>query len=565
MIILELSIRAFGTLKDKKISLRPGMNVITGDNGSGKTTVASFLAAMLYGLYEEDPEYARWFPKAAESVYGGSVKVLADGAFYIIDRDFTAEGNALCITRVSDGQRIDQPEDWLKSVTGSVSREDYMNSGFISQGVLLKDVERYAVTEEKKAAEEKEEAIRREYEQAARSLKERRAGFAAGIREELDELISAADSEYAEKDASLKSLLAALPGKEQALSKATESLGKDEERVKKENSDRNELLKEEVRKAKSELELSVTKAAKNGKGVKILGTVALLLGLILSAVTFFYMKSEKLDFSADILKLDTNERIIAFIGGAAAAVFLLLGLIFAILSGVRHGKARRHEKRQKALRETAEAKEAAYQNYLDNKDTLEAHVDHKEERTENIRTMTKEIEADRENKAALEEELKKLSETKASYQEEFTRRAAFRKEVQAIDLALSSFEALAAVKEDAGVPAGKLAGEYLKRIDTRTEAIVLLSEEGILYLKSGDKKTPVEELTPSEAAEAILALRLSLLQEKDPEKKLPVVLDDAFAGFDENRMNAAMNLLRSLGRQAIVLSCQTREKSRLQE
>ena len=43
MIIRELSLKHFGKFHDRKISLSPGINIIYGDNESGKTTVHSFI------------------------------------------------------------------------------------------------------------------------------------------------------------------------------------------------------------------------------------------------------------------------------------------------------------------------------------------------------------------------------------------------------------------------------------------------------------------------------------------------------------------------------------------
>ena len=50
MIIKELNIIEFGCLKDKKISLCDTLNIISGENESGKSTVMLFIKFMFYGL-----------------------------------------------------------------------------------------------------------------------------------------------------------------------------------------------------------------------------------------------------------------------------------------------------------------------------------------------------------------------------------------------------------------------------------------------------------------------------------------------------------------------------------
>lgn len=50
MKLIELNIVEFGCLKDKHITLDDGLNIISGDNESGKSTVMLFIKFMLYGL-----------------------------------------------------------------------------------------------------------------------------------------------------------------------------------------------------------------------------------------------------------------------------------------------------------------------------------------------------------------------------------------------------------------------------------------------------------------------------------------------------------------------------------
>ena len=50
MRILKLNIIEFGCIKDREIILDEGLNVISGDNASGKSTVMLFIKYMFYGL-----------------------------------------------------------------------------------------------------------------------------------------------------------------------------------------------------------------------------------------------------------------------------------------------------------------------------------------------------------------------------------------------------------------------------------------------------------------------------------------------------------------------------------
>ena len=63
------------------------------------------------------------------------------------------------------------------------------------------------------------------------------------------------------------------------------------------------------------------------------------------------------------------------------------------------------------------------------------------------------------------------------------------------------------------------------------------------------------QLSTGTMHETLIAVRMAKLQTLDPAKKLPFILDDVFTNFDEERLAAAMEYLRSTGRQVILFSC----------
>lgn len=96
MKLLRLHIENFGTLADFDLDLRDGLNLLYQPNGWGKSTLAVFIKAMLYGLpttakrsldENERRKYTPW----QGGVYGGSLEfVCAKGAFRV-ERFFAAK------------------------------------------------------------------------------------------------------------------------------------------------------------------------------------------------------------------------------------------------------------------------------------------------------------------------------------------------------------------------------------------------------------------------------------------------------------------------------------------
>lgn len=50
MLIKKIKINNFGKLKDKEIELKNGINIIYGENESGKSTMLDFIISMFYGI-----------------------------------------------------------------------------------------------------------------------------------------------------------------------------------------------------------------------------------------------------------------------------------------------------------------------------------------------------------------------------------------------------------------------------------------------------------------------------------------------------------------------------------
>ena len=93
MKILSLHVDGFGRLSDFKYDLTEGLNVMDAENGFGKTTLASFIKAMLYGLQSQNSRgkvenndrvhYAPW----QGGPFGGSLDIeTAKGRFRITRR-----------------------------------------------------------------------------------------------------------------------------------------------------------------------------------------------------------------------------------------------------------------------------------------------------------------------------------------------------------------------------------------------------------------------------------------------------------------------------------------------
>ncbi len=94
MKILELNIVEFGALKDKKITFGDSLNIVFGENETGKSTIALFIKFMLYGLAKKssrgvERERSLSLDGARAS---GSMTLRLGGAEYLLERTAMAGG-----------------------------------------------------------------------------------------------------------------------------------------------------------------------------------------------------------------------------------------------------------------------------------------------------------------------------------------------------------------------------------------------------------------------------------------------------------------------------------------
>ena len=93
MKLISMHVDNFGGLHDYDFHFNEGLNVVLQDNGWGKTTMAAFLKAMLYGFDSKrskditENERKRYLPWQG-GTYGGSLDFEAEGVHYRIHRTF---------------------------------------------------------------------------------------------------------------------------------------------------------------------------------------------------------------------------------------------------------------------------------------------------------------------------------------------------------------------------------------------------------------------------------------------------------------------------------------------
>ena len=125
MQLREIHIDGFGIFCNKRITgLKPGLNIIYGENEFGKTTMLEFIRRILFGFPTKKDKTNLYHPVNGGAM-GGSLKIeLQNGEGLVISRTPGTHGGDV---RISTPQEVLRGQDILNHVLGNASKDIYKN------------------------------------------------------------------------------------------------------------------------------------------------------------------------------------------------------------------------------------------------------------------------------------------------------------------------------------------------------------------------------------------------------------------------------------------------------
>ena len=113
MFFKKLVLQNFGRFHNKEIELKPGLNLIYGENEAGKSTIHAFIKGMLFGIERsrgrgvagKDDVYTRYLPWNNPGAFNGSMDISIDHKDYRIQRSFHANDKRFVILDLKTGRK----------------------------------------------------------------------------------------------------------------------------------------------------------------------------------------------------------------------------------------------------------------------------------------------------------------------------------------------------------------------------------------------------------------------------------------------------------------------------
>ena len=139
MKIKQLKVHNFGKLNDKEMNFENGVNIVYGPNESGKTTLHEFIKGMFYGITRQrgrasrNDLYTRYEPWENSSYFSGVLRFESGGKDFRIMRNFYKNDTKEEFVCETDGERLSVEHGDMEVLLGDVSETVFDNTISIGQ------------------------------------------------------------------------------------------------------------------------------------------------------------------------------------------------------------------------------------------------------------------------------------------------------------------------------------------------------------------------------------------------------------------------------------------------
>ena len=606
MKILELHINIFVKLKNKHISFSDRFNLIYCYNEAGKSTIHSFIKAMLFGMdrtrvrANPNDAWSRYLPWDPGADYSGSMKVSYKDSVYRIERNFSRQAAApLTLIDETGGEKIDSPQNFINTkFLNNMSMLAYDNTVSISQ---LKSSTDHDMTIELKnyiANMNNSGNPVINIEKALDILKKERRAYASRIVPEasknyaanLSTIRSIENNLNIPKDSSKAQNLIL---DKQRLDMQINKLGAaKEELISKLSANRQKLSDksissaadiEERKKEAQELFENYQHFAANSKAnmYKFAGIVSLVLSAIFAIFIVYMYLFNKLTQLSSHMSYSHN----------ITMIFLIIAFIIASVSALICMLA--YSKDRNALDthlgdlyellniHTRLSIEPGLSNFNSKMDKLLTVLDEVDAQQQELDRLSKELSElngkkqsvlsgiDSSNRSVWEQEkeleqLADLSDENEALKAVIDENERLQFEVDALDLSIETMDSLSStIKDSFGVYLNKEASEFVKGITGGIYDSMSIDENLDIALNTKNKLIPMNQMSSSTIDQIYLALRLATAKLMS-KGSLPLFLDDSFVNYDNSRLRTVLDYLyKSYRSQIIIFTCHTREEQTL--
>ncbi len=597
MKIKKLKINGFGRLKDKEISFNNKLNIVKGNNESGKSTSLEFILSMLYGISKnkngkEISNYEQYFPWTGDNYSGKIEYILDNGDNFEVYRDFKRKNLSIYNKQkeeISKKFPVDKNKEinFFLDQTG-IDKDSFLNTILVEQGevkleknsqnlLLQKMSNKISSGNENISYKKTLDLInKRQIEEVGSDRTIQKPinvvqNRVTGLEEKKKELEKYKDNwnnvfyELEEK----KCEYSAEVKKKELLVELKNRL--DNNRVKIAEINYSKNLEEKISKNIQNLKIALTDKKNNKKSKKVLLYVILLISIIIVFTALIFLGNNKkiyllliIPFSLILLKM-----ILKIKNNKKTDINKLENEMEILENNLKSQQEESIERQKKLESENDISNKELVKKYIEDVDikSLEKLI------YENYDEIKKEIDINEKSSNALKVRINYLEKELLEINHYLDDLAKTEEELGNV---LNAKEALEKLNNSYNIAKDCLEVAYNKfkqnispkfmnnfsmvvsNILNENSNVVLTDESGLQIEGKDGKYIPVSRLSIGTIDEINLAFRISSIKEISNET-MPIILDETFTYFDDERLSNILKYLNTYDNQIIIYTCSNRE------
>lgn len=597
MKIENIKINSFGTLKNKEINLDKNVNIIYGKNESGKSTLLTYIKTAFYGISKNKngkqiSDFDKYKPWSGEEFSGKIKYILDDGSKYEIFRDFNKKNAKIYNDNLEDItkqfnmdkkegsqffiEQVGLDENMFTSTIMSGQQEVKLNEQ--QQNVLVQKIANIAGTGDSNLSynKAKEKLNKKQLEEVGT---ERTQGKPINILKskikyisEMLEKLNLYKQEKITIEQKKKDLENKIQGQEQRrelikkISELSEKIRIESEKVNYKNKIKEEK-QDEIENLKREKE-EITNISRNKKNKNEWYWIINAIMIVLMAINIIALKNKYITYT--ILTALTCTLVLEYIikiNKIKRNKDLQKNKIDLLNTKIDFLQKQKNDIEQDIKREKDNLEKEKEE--IKNKYNIELYDI--ENSKNDLEQITSRINEEKIKLNTLEVEEKSIVnklEDLIKLEEEFATIHEHLKEIEQknyeINLAKDFLEkAYEKMKKNITPKFTFNLSENIKNITNGKYTNINVNDEnGLIVEIQNGEYIPAERLSIGTIDQLYLSLRISMIEEISKEK-MPIILDEAFAYFDDERLENILKYLTQKYKQhqLIIFTCTNREKN----
>ncbi len=613
MKINGFKINGFGKLKDKQIDLKDGINIIYGENESGKSSILKFISAMFYGASKNKngkdiSDFDRYKPWVSEEFSGKIDYTLDNGENFEVYREFKKKNPVIYNQQKEDISKtftIDKTKgiDFFLEQTGideetfystMVTEQEGIKLSKSSQNSIIQKISNLVSTGDDNISYKKsldkinksqnEEVGTERTSQRPINLIQNKINKLMEQKEELELYKDSIYDNSAQRE-DLKQEQKEEENKKEFLKEL--KIKMEETRIKNAEINFSKNLENDYNQKIEELnrKISNDKLVENDEKISLKNYYIAITICIIAFIVLMIVNPLKIANSIALIPIifiiykisKDKKKSISDITNREESTYKIINEIDVLKQSKEEQKSVADEKEEKLKQELEEQRKeliSKYMNYVNigyiqeflgkNYDDILKEIDLKENRINAIRfklqTMenaSRDINTKLDNLSEIEE---KLQDAEAEKDELLSLNNSYNIAKECLERAYNQ------VKENISPKFTRNLCDIISKIsNNRYSNVILNDNEGLNVELQNGSYVPASRLSVGTIDQMYLSLRLSALEEISTEV-MPIILDEAFAYFDDERLRSMLKYIRTNfeDNQIIIFTCSNREVKALE-